>query len=76
MTVAVTLIVLVGAACAVVSIACMFRRRWWPAFLLALPALYVILGGTIAVIKGELIRDARHKAMERGDIPREEAVRK
>lgn len=69
MNVTATLIMVFGSACAGASVLCIFRKRWALALLFALPALYVVVGGTIAVIKGQLIREARQKAMERGDIP-------
>lgn len=69
MNVIAILIAVFALACAVVSITCMLRRQWWPALLFALPALLITLAAVVAVLQGQAIRDARQKAIERGDIP-------
>jgi hypothetical protein len=76
MNVTATLIVVFASACGVASVVCMFRKQWWPALLFALPALLVTLAVTIEATRGRAIRDARRKAMERGDIPWENDFRK
>jgi hypothetical protein len=71
-----TLIVVFALACGVASAVCMFRKRWWHALLFALPVLLITLAVTIEHMRGRAIRDARQKAMERGDIPWEKDFRK
>ena len=70
------LILAFALACGVVSVVHMFRKEWGLAVLFALPALYVLVAVAVESARSKAIREARQKAIERGDIPAEDGVRK
>jgi len=47
----------------------MLHRRWWEGFLFALLPMLVTLAVAVEALRGYAIREARQKAIERGDIP-------